>query len=123
MQYLFLKNIINTLLSSFRCPDCQSAATEEGFSLQSVSPKGVEMMFQCGKCHAKTLMKAEMNQLSPGFLTSDAGKAFMQHMIQEQRLDTNSGVSPAESIPQEEITRVDKILSEHSTISDLINGI
>lgn len=122
MNYLFLKNIIESILANFHCPECGLTPPENALEIKTITDKGVDISFLCPKCQSKALMKAELGQtkLSSDFMNSETGKNFLQELTMHQKIifpkPQNKGIS------SDEIEKIEEKLSKNTTINDLING-
>ena len=72
MNYLFLKNIIETLEKTFVCPNCKiGTPKDETLEVASISHTGVEIVFVCPNCQEKSHVKAETSQIPLQFLQTE----------------------------------------------------
>lgn len=112
MNYLFLKNIIGSILENFHCPECGLTPPENSLEIKAITDKGVDISFLCPKCQSKALMKAELGKtaLSPDFLSG----------LATQKITFSKGKN--KGISSDEIDKIEEKLSKNTTINDLING-
>lgn len=128
MNYLFLKNIMSSILGNFTCPECNNTPDEDSFDLKSVTDREIDIHFACKHCKSKALMKAELGQLAGGFLSTEAGKDFLKKAIAEKKIivadvrNPGKKPSPKNGISDSEISQIEEKLAKNPTINDLING-
>lgn len=124
MNYLFLKNIMSSILTNFNCPECGQIPDENSLDVSAISEKEITIRFHCKNCSAKALMKAELGQLTSEFFASEAGKDFLKNAVSDKKMiisdPRNRQKKP--SISPEEIKDIEEKLAKNSTINDLING-
>lgn len=124
MNYLFLKNILESIFSHFHCPECGAKPIEQSLDITKISEKNIELTFHCQSCQARAFMKAELGQLTGDFLGTPAGKDFMQKAISQKKFIVPGAQKPPQKtgISAEEIAQVEDKLSANITIESLING-
>lgn len=128
MNYLFLKNIVSSILGNFTCPECNNPPDENSLDLKSVTDREINIHFTCGHCNSKAVMKAELGQLAGGFLSTEAGKDFLKNAISEKKIivadarNPGKNFAPKNGISDSEISQIEKKLAKNPTINDLING-
>lgn len=83
MQYIFLRGIIESTLTNFVCPHCQSKAVEQNLSLTGMTSQGVDINIHCPGCQSHTLLHAEINAVAGEMMASDHGKQFLKEFIEK----------------------------------------
>lgn len=128
MNYLFLKNIMSSILGNFTCPECGNPPDEESLNLKTVMDREINIHFICKHCKSKAVMKAELGQLAGGFLSTEAGKDFLKKAIAEKKIIVADARNPGKNFSQKngisdsEISQIEEKLAKNPTINDLING-
>lgn len=125
MNYLFLRNILETLLANFQCPKCQTKPLEQSLFLQKVSTGSVHVEVHCPSCHEKTTIHAELNQLTGEFLSSQEGRVFFEKFMNGKNAHifkkTTTQKHNPDSLSEKDIQSVTESLQNHSTIQELID--
>lgn len=112
MNYLLLKNIIKGIISNFVCPECKKPTVESAITIERIENSKADILYQCPFCQSKTIMNAEMNQQ----ILDNPSDIFWKLGT------TGPWFSNSRTISEDEIKDIDKKLSEHTSINDLING-
>ena len=114
MNYLILKNIVETTLAQFVCKDCQSKATEQNIQILGTAGNALNMEVTCPQCHSSGVIKAEINIVGPN-------SANMGAMI-EQIKKVASAYHQEGSIRDEDITKLRDDLKNSSSVQDIFNS-
>lgn len=127
MNYLFLKNILETLLVHFSCPKCSQKTNEQSLFIKNVALTSIDVEIICPHCREKTTMHAELNQLTGEFLSSDEGKIFLEKFMQQKGIHTApiskypNAVKNPHALTEKDIQSISETLANSTTIQDLIN--
>ncbi len=130
MNYLFLKNILESLFSNFRCPHCGATPNESSVHIDAVTATTIDVRIHCQSCHQSSLMKAELTQMTPEFLGSPEGKQFIENYNRNQKTtevrfhahEKSPSPESTGAISLEDIKKIDESIQPHTTIQDLIDG-
>jgi len=71
MQYIFLKNILETVLSNYVCPECHNKTNDQSLQITAVSSHGVDIHVHCHVCGVHSQLNAEVNMMAAQMLQSD----------------------------------------------------
>jgi len=66
MNYLILKNIVETTLMQFACKDCNTKVTEQHVQVLGTAGNSLNMEIICPKCQSLGVIKAEINMIGAG---------------------------------------------------------
>lgn len=114
MNYLFLKNIISTLISEFVCPNCNiGRPKEQNLDISKISRAWIELIFSCPHCKTKNILKTEF---APITLQTKEWKELFRKLIESWKIFTNK----KKWIPKEEIKKIEEKLSQNLTVTELI---
>lgn len=109
MNYLIIKNIIETTLAHFICKDCGEKASEQDVQILGTAGNSLNMEIICPKCRATGVIKAEMNVVSN--IQDPAVRENMKKMVEE--------LKKSQSIKDEDILRVREDLKQAVSVQDL----
>jgi ribosomal protein S9 len=71
MQYIFLKNILETILSNYVCSECQNKTNEQSIQITGVSSHGVDIHVHCHVCGGHAQLNAEINTIAAQMLQNE----------------------------------------------------
>lgn len=128
MQYIFLKNILETILSNYICPGCQNKTNEQALQITGVSSHGVDIHVHCHICGAHSQLNAEVNMMAAEMLESDEWKKQFAEFLSQwwtigatlhnrEREIKNNG----SAIKDEDIIKIHNDLKNAKSIEDLMN--
>ncbi len=60
MNYQMLKTILDSLVSNFKCPTCNSSVTEKEVEILWTANQSINLEIVCPECQKSTMVKAEM---------------------------------------------------------------
>lgn len=63
MNYEMMKNLIDSLINNFSCPDCSSKVTWKNAEIMWAAGSAVNMDLVCPKCGKHTMVRAELSSL------------------------------------------------------------
>lgn len=66
MNYQMLKTLIDSLLSNFRCPNCQWNVQENNIEIVGAAWTSINLDVVCPACEKHTFVKAEVSQINLG---------------------------------------------------------
>ncbi len=128
MQYLFLKNILETVLSNYICPECQNKTNEQSLQITGVSSHGVDIHVHCHVCGAHSQLNAEVNMMAAQMLESDEWKKQFEEFLSQwwvigatlhnKQKDTKTNEN---AIKDEDIIKIHNDLKNAKSIEDLMN--
>lgn len=125
MNYIFLKNIIETILQNFTCPECHSKTNEQTLQITRITPQGIDIHIQCHICQSKSALHAEVNTMAHEMLQNEHGRKFFEDFIRQWGVlgaDMSQNMIPAQQnwIKDEDIVKVHEDLKKARTIEDLM---
>lgn len=128
MQYIFLKNILETILSNYVCPECQNKTNEQALRVTGISSQGVDIHIHCHVCGAHSQLNAEVNMMAAQMLQSDEWKKQFEEFLsqwwaigatlhnKQKDIITNEN-----AIKDEDIVKIHNDLKNAKSIEDLMN--
>ena len=60
MNYQILKTILDSLVSNFKCPTCNSWVTDKNVEILWTANQSINLEIICPECNKPTMVKAEM---------------------------------------------------------------
>lgn len=128
MQYIFLKNILETVLSNYVCPECQNKTNEQAIQVMGISSHGVDIHIHCHVCGAHSQLNAEINTMAAQMLETDSGKKQFEDFLKQwwtigttmQNKDTSQNQNN-NAIKDEDIVKIHNDLKNAKSIEDLMN--
>lgn len=125
MQYTFLRGVIESTLSNFVCPHCQSKADEQWIFLTWMTSQWVDINIHCASCHTNTLLHAEVNMIANEMMNSEHGKNFIKEFLQKWwnmniEWQQNLLLKNENSIKDEDIINMYKNLKNAHSIEDIL---
>jgi len=130
VNYLFLKNILDSLFGNFVCPHCQAKPREQAVFIDAVSATTIDVRIHCSECSNVSTLKAELTQMTGDFLNSAEGKTFIDGFMRNQKnaeirfqpQHPHANTKKIEGLSEADIQAIEKNIQPHSTIQDLIDG-
>lgn len=126
MNYIFLKNIIETILQNFTCTECHSKTNEQTLQVTGITSQWIDIHIQCHICQSKSALHAEVNTMAHEMLQNEHGRKFFEDFIKQWgslTADLKNRATSSESstsIRDEDIVKVHKDLQKAKTIEDLM---
>jgi uncharacterized protein YchJ len=125
MNYIFLKNIVETIIQNFTCPECQSPTNEQTLQVTGIGSQWLDIQIQCHVCQSKSMLHAEVNTMAAQMLQNEHGRKFFEDFIKQwgaitADLHQNPRVNVSDTIKDEDIVKVHKDLQKARTIEDLM---
>jgi len=71
MPYIFLKNILESVISNYVCPDCKNHTSAERINITGMSSRGIDLHIACGVCGLHSHLAAEVNTMASELLASE----------------------------------------------------
>lgn len=129
MQYIFLKNILETVLANYVCHNCQNKTNEQSLQVTGISSNGVDIHIQCHVCGHHAQLGAEVNTLAAQMLESENGRKYFEEFLSQggtigASLANKPAIQSAENsntINDADITRIHNDLQNAKSIEDLMN--
>ncbi len=124
MQYIFLKNIVESTAETFLCQACHQHITLESIQVLHINSNGIGMVVECPHCHSRSELRAEIHAMAQEMLKTEDGRIFFNEMIQKNgSLTGEKGVNSFENqntIKESDIKRAEEEISGATTIEDLL---
>ncbi len=124
MPYIFLKNILESVISNYLCPDCGSKTSAEHISITGMSSRGIDIHLVCSVCGIHSQLSAEVNTMTSELLTSENGHRFFEEFIKNggnigptminKKNKNSKGINAAD------IAKIDADIQNAKTIEDLM---
>jgi hypothetical protein len=83
MHYIFLKNIVETIITNFVCPECGVPTNEQSVQVLAIKEQAIGLHLICPGCHAHAELHAEVSSLANQLLTNEHGKKFFEEFIKQ----------------------------------------
>ena len=71
MPYIFLRNIIESVIANYVCPDCGSKTATEQITITGMSSRGLDLHLICVLCGLQSHLAAEVNTMASELLASE----------------------------------------------------
>lgn len=113
MNYLILKNIVETTLAQFICKECNSKVTEQNIQILGTAGNALNMEIMCPQCQNTGVVKAEINVIGPGM--NGAG-------VVEQIKKIAGEYRKGQSINDADIVKLREDLKKGSSVQDIFNS-
>ena len=81
MPYIFLKNIIESVIANFVCPDCNNKTSAEYLNISGMSSRGLDIHIVCSICSTHSHLAAEINTMASELLNGENGNKFFEEFI------------------------------------------
>ena len=128
MQYIFLKNILETVLSNYQCPQCQNKTNEQSIQIHSISHNTVGIHVHCHICSAVSELKAEINPMASQLLQNEDGRKYLEDFLKNggtigatMNNAKSTWVDNPNAIKDEDIIQIYNDLKNAKSIEDLMN--
>lgn len=83
MLYIFLKNILETVLANYICPQCQNKTNEQSMHIAGISSHGVDIHVQCHVCGTHSQLNAEINSIAAQMLENENGRKYFEEFLKQ----------------------------------------
>ena len=129
MQYIFFKNILETILSNYLCPECQDKTNEQAMHITGVSSHGIDIHIHCHICSAHSQLNAQINPEARDMLQNEHGKKYFDEFLKEwgtlgatmHNKKTHELNKNENAIKDEDIVKIHNDLKNAKSIEDLMN--
>lgn len=129
MQYIFLKNILETILSNYVCSECQNKTNEQSIQVTAVSSHGVDIHIHCHVCGAHAQLNAEINTMAAQMLENENGKKYFEDFLKAggtigatmKNKEPEKPNKNENAIKDEDIIKIHNDLKNAKSIEDLMN--
>jgi DNA-directed RNA polymerase subunit RPC12/RpoP len=71
MNYLALKNLIDTITKTYKCPECWEEVDESAVDIMWAAWNTINIDIECNHCWKHSIMKAEVAYLWSNVITKD----------------------------------------------------
>jgi hypothetical protein len=129
MQYIFLKNILETVLANYVCHNCQNKTNEQYIQVTGISSGGVDLHIHCHVCGNHAQLGAEVNTLAVQMLESENGRKYFQEFLSQGgtigaslvNKPTSQSTENSNTINDADIIRIHNDLQNAKSIEDLMS--
>jgi hypothetical protein len=124
MPYIFLKNILESVIANYICPDCGNKTSPEELNITWMSSRGIDIHLICSVCSVHSQLSAEVNTMASELLTNENGQKFFEEFIKNGRkLDStmkNKINSNIKWINAADIAKIDADIQNAKSVEDLM---
>lgn len=128
MQYIFFKNILETILANYLCPQCQSKANEQSLSIMGVRENSLSIHVHCHICGTHSELNAEVNAMAAQMLETEEWRKTFEEFVKSwwtigatmKNKNPRTPVNP-DVIKDEDIVKIHNDLKNAKSIEDLMN--
>lgn len=122
MPYIFLKNIIESVIANYVCPECNGKTNVDQLNITGMSSRGIDIHVTCLFCGLHSQLSAEINTMVSELLTSEHGYKFFNKFIKNgDKLDTTMINNKNKKwINELDIAQIDAEIQSAKTIEDLM---
>lgn len=124
MPYIFLKNIIESVIANYICPDCGNKTSAEQLSITGMSSRGIDIHLVCSVCNIHSQLSAEVNTMASELLTGENGGKFFEEFIkngwQIGATMINKNHPKTKWINAADLAKIDEDIKNAKTIEDLM---
>ncbi len=124
MPYIFLRNIIESVIANYICPDCGSRTAAEQITVTGMSSRGLDLHLVCVLCGTHSHLAAEVNTMASELLTSEWGQQFFSEFIKNggsiwSTMKNQKNPNP-KGINAADIAQIDQDIQNAKTMEDLM---
>lgn len=124
MPYIFLRNIIESVIANYICPDCGSRTAAEQITITGMSSRGLDLHLVCVLCGTHSHLAAEVNTMASELLTSEWGQQFFSEFIKNggsiwSTMKNQKNPNP-KGINAADIAQIDQDIQNAKTMEDLM---
>lgn len=126
MLYIFLKNILETVITNYVCPQCQNKTNEQSMNITGISSHGVDIHVQCHVCGTHSQLNAEINTLAAQMLENENGRKYFEEFLKQggtigsTMKNKQNGDVTSMGIKDEDIMKIHDELKGAKTIEDIM---
>lgn len=119
MNYQSLKWMIESLVKSYKCPECNSGVTDANIDIIWAAWTTINIDIECGKCKKHTMVKTEV--LSIDLTNKNFSLENLQKLKQTLAVKNWNIITSQNSIKDDEIVDLNKNLRKRKfDVSDLL---
>jgi predicted RNA-binding Zn-ribbon protein involved in translation (DUF1610 family) len=124
MPYIFLNNILESVVANYICPDCGNKTSAEQITITGMSSRGLDLHLVCGLCGLHSHLAAEVNTMASELLASQGGQQFFSEFIRNGGTTGatmhNQKNPNAKGINAADIAQIGEDIANAKTIEDLM---
>lgn len=124
MPYIFLKNILESVIANYVCPDCGAKTAAEHITITGMSSRGIDIHLVCSLCGIHSQLSAEVNTMASELLASEWGHQFFSEFIKNGGTTWSTMLNKknpnAKGINAADIAQIDQDIQNAKTIEDLM---
>ncbi len=128
MQYIFLKNILETILSNYICPECQNKTNEQAIQITGISSRGIDIHIHCHVCGAHSQLNAEINTSAVEMFENEEWKKQFREFLNQwwtigaimKNTQWDTAKTDTHAIKDEDIVKIHNDLKKAKTIEELM---
>ncbi len=124
MLYIFIKNIIESILQNYQCPQCQNKTNEQSINISAISSHGMDVHIHCHICGIHSQINAEVNTLTSQILWSKNGKKIIEEFLSNGWIVENNTISQVQQsswIKDEDIAKVKEDIGKAKSVEDFMS--
>lgn len=128
MLYIFLKNILETVLANYVCPQCQSKTTEQSMQITGISSHGVDIHVTCHVCGTHSQLNAEINSIAAQMLENENGRKYFEEFLKQWGVigatmkNKKNGEVKTIGIKDEDIMKIHDELKNAKSVEDIMGN-
>ena len=124
MPYIFLRNILESVIANYICPDCGSRTAAEQITITGMSSRGLDLHLVCVLCGTHSHLAAEVNTMASELLAGEWGQQFFSEFIKNGgtigSAMKNEKNPNAKGINAADIAQIDQDIQNAKTMEDLM---
>ena len=124
MPYIFLLNIIDSIIGNYRCPDCNSATNPEALVINGMSSRGLDIHLVCPVCSVHSQLSAEVGSIAADIFANAWWAKFFEEFIKNGWVPDSTMVNKKSSwiqaIGVADIAQIDEDIKNAKTMEDLM---
>lgn len=124
MPYIFLKNILESIMANYVCPDCGGKTSAEQLNITGISSRGIDIHLTCSVCNTHSHLSAEVNTMASELLNTEHGNKFFEEFIKNGGTIwakmVNKNNAPTKGINAADIAKIDEDIKNAKSIEDLM---
>ncbi|NRH21490.1 hypothetical protein HOO68_05625 [Candidatus Gracilibacteria bacterium] len=124
MPYIFLKNILESIIANYVCPDCGGKTSAEQLNITGISSRGIDVHLTCSVCNTHSHLSAEVNTMASELLNTEHGNKFFEEFIKNggtigaKMINKNN--TQTKGINAADIAKIDEDIKNAKSIEDLM---
>ena len=124
MPYIFLKNILESIIANYVCPDCGWKTSAEQLNITGISSRWIDIHLTCSVCNTHSHLSAEVNTMASELLNTEHGNKFFEEFIKNGGTIgakmVNKNNTPTKGINAADIAKIDEDIKNAKSIEDLM---